>query len=307
MNLAQASDTIRMLYGSPLETLSHCLRGLLTASPGHRLLVCDFASIESRALNWEAGQEDILEIYRGHGKIYEFNAADIYGVEISKVTKDQRQVGKVAELAFGYQGGKGAFHNMSKTFGLTFTDAQAESFKNSWRKRHKMVVSYWYEAEDAATRAILNPGKKYEFGPRGREVAYLVKGSFLLCRLPSGGVLSYPYPSMKHIETRIGMKDVIHYKAASVGGKFEDQTTYGGSLVENITQALARDLLAEAMLRLDAAGYSIVSHVHDEIVCDEPIGVRSVSEMGEIMSQVPAWAKGLPLAVEGFESFRYRK
>lgn len=313
MNLAQASDTIRMFYGSPLGVLSDCLRSFLTATPGNRLIVCDFSAIEARALGWLAGQEQLLKLFRNNEDVYIYAAAGIYGIQAREVTKEQRQIGKVAVLALGYQGGAGAFLAMAKAYGVVL-DAdpklaaeRADSIKCAWREKNRETVRYWYATEEAAKRSILNPGQKYMVGPAGREVTFLTKGSFLLCRLPSGGVISYAYPSVRCISTKIGDKDVIHYKAMDVTQKFQEQTTYGGSLVENITQGLARDLLAEAMLRLDAKGYQIVSHVHDEVVCDMPLNQGSLKEMGEIMSEVPTWAKGLPLAAEGFESFRYRK
>lgn len=301
-----ARDFLLLLFGEPLSALASCLRSFLIASPGGRLIVCDFSAIEARVLAWLAGEEAVLEIFRGHGKVYEHAAAGIYGVPMAKVTKDQRQIGKVAILALGYQGGKGAFLAMAKNYGVIVSDHEAEKIKLAWRAKNSNIVRYWYAVDEAAHRAILNPGQKFSVGPHGREVTFLVSGSFLLCRLPSGQVNCYAYPSVREAQTPVGARDVIHYKAMILN-KWTETTTYGGSLVENITQALARDLLAEAMLRLDARGYKIVSHVHDEIVCDMPEGIGSIKEMGEIMSENPTWAKGLPLAAEGFESFRYRK
>ena len=305
MNLSEARDMIELFYGSPLDVLSSCLRGFLIAHPGYDFIAADFSAVESRVLNWLAGQEDVLELYRGHGKIYEYNAAKIYGIPLEKVTKDQRQVGKVAELSMGYQGGKVAFQQMAKNYGMKVTDAQAEEIKNGWRLAHPKVVEYWNKVEQAAIEATLNPGEVFKV----RSVQFKKNGSFLWCRLPSSRALCYPYPKIEEFATPWGaMKSGLTYMAQDgVTRKFCKQKYYGGLGVENITQAVSRDLLAEAMIRLEAKGYEIVCHVNDEIVAEVPKSFGSVSEMEQIMSELPEWAKDLPLAASGWAGKRYRK
>jgi DNA polymerase len=311
MTVEQAAATIELLYGSPLSAISDCLRSFIVPAPGKRFLICDFSSIEARVLAWLAGQEDVLEIFRKGGDLYKVAASKIYRIPVESVSKDQRQIGKVAVLALGYGGGKGAFQAMARGYGVKVSDRQADEIKKAWRYGNQKIEKYWWECEDAAKMAIKRPGQKWGAGAAGRGVGYLVKGSFLFCRLPSGRVLSYPYP--KIVEDwapwdSSRMIETIRYKGQyTSGSKFEELKTYGGSLVENITQAVARDLLAEAMLRLEEHGYEIVAHVHDETVCEVPFGVGSVQEMERIMCVLPEWGRDLPLAAEGFESMRYRK
>lgn len=301
-------NQIEIFYGKPTDVISDCLRGFLIPDEGFEFIAADFAAIEARVIAWLAGEESILEIFRTHGKIYEDAASKIYKVPMAEVSPSQRQIGKVAVLALGFGGGKDAFTRMGKGYGVTVSEKEAEVIKTAWREANPEIVSYWSALEWAAKKAILNKTKKFSAGFKGREVTYLAKGSFLFCRLPSSRVICYPYPELREVMTPWGQtKEGITFMAEGLTRKFERHKTFGGSLAENVTQAVARDLEAEAMLRLEERHYPVVMHTHDEIVCEVKKGFGSVDEMVEIMTEIPTWAKDLPIKAEGWRGNRYRK
>lgn len=336
------ADEIDIFHGPPLQVLSDCLRGCIVAAPGHELIVADFSAIEARGLAWLAGAERLLDVFRTGADIYCVAAEDIYGYPINKKEHPaERQIGKVTILACGYQGSVGAFQSMARNYLVTVPDKQALKIVKAWRAANDEIVTYWRACETAAIEAVKRKGEIVAAGPIGREVRYLVRGSFLLCRLPSGRALSYPYPRLVPYlwikrdggidedgepvveNKRIPASDLgrwlrhgwqqngepsagLHYRYQEAG-RFVEGPTYGGSLVENITQAVCRDLLAEAMLRVEAAGYPVVLHVHDELVAEVPEGTGDVHEFERIMAEAPAWADGFPIAAEGWRGRRYRK
>ena len=339
-NRLTASD-IDGLYGSPLDVISSCLRGFLVAAPGHNLFACDFSSIEARVLAWLAGEETALDIFRTHGKIYEAAAAHIFSKPIDRISDAERQVGKVAVLALGYGGGVGAFRTMAKGYGVNISRAfkplcalaaesqfewveeqfhanrkryegitreeyiAADLTKTFWRVANPKIVEFWSDLEFMAMNAVREPGSVYKH-VTGR-IAFKMKGSFLWAQLPGGGCLCYPYPEIKEIKTPWGQTKMALTYMTEFEKKWLRTKTYGGGICENITQAVARDLLADAMLRLESRGYPIVAHVHDEIVCEMPDGKGSIGEMSTIMSEIPAWAMGLPIKASGWVGTRYRK
>lgn len=305
-----AAFYLDMAYGQPLDVISSCLRGMIVAKDGNELVAADFNAIEARVLAWLAGQESVLEIFRTHGKIYEHAAAGIYNKPMEEVTKAERQIGKVAVLALGYQGGVGAFQSMARIYGVKMPDAEADKIKTAWREAHPKIVGYWHDLESAAINAV-QLGCVCRAGAAGRQVAFKKDGSFLWCRLPSGRVLCYPYPAVRDVEVPWGgTKPALFYWCVNgTTNKWEETNTYGGSLAENVTQAVARDLLADAIVRLEHNGHPVVMHVHDEVVVEVPADAPAdtVEKIETLISQTPQWAHGLPVSAEGWRGRRYRK
>lgn len=305
----EARDYLSIFYGSAINPISNCLRAMLTAAPGKTLIAIDFNAIEGRVLAWLAGEENTLNIFRSHGKIYEHTACQIHGLgnNIKAVNDEQYLIGKVATLALGFQGGVGAFQSMAKVYFIKIPDEQADIIKLQWRRANPRIVSYWYDLERAAIAAVQNPNQKFACGPKGRHATFLKKGSFLFCRLPSGRAICYPYPKMKLTKTPWGEpKNALHYKGI-IFGKFVSRVAYGGLIAENVTQATARDLLKQSLFNFDNQGHKIVMHVHDEIVIEVDKNSISLDEAKRLMLKMPLWAKDLPVAAKGWQGQRYRK
>ena len=298
---ARDAQLLSALYTNPMDAISSCLRGTITAPAGKRLLVADYAAIEARVLAWLAGQQDVLDVFRGDGRLYEHTAAKIYRTTAESVDTEQRFVGKVAALALGYGGGAVAFQKMADAYGVEIETERAEQIKTDWREANSGIVKFWRDVERAAISAVDNSGKIFN----ARGIRFRTLDGYLRCRLPSGRALAYYKPTLA--EGRFGMRQVEFSGTNSVTRKWERQTTYGGKLVENVTQAVARDLLAEAMLRVESAGYEIVLSVHDELIAEVPNSFGNVAEFSALMCELPKWAEGLPLTAEGFACERYRK
>lgn len=335
-------DELRARFGQPMDAIASVMRGFLLPHVGNEFVIGDYSNIEGRGLAWLAGDEDKLEAFRrqdnGTGpEIYIVAGAKIYGVDPATLTKksQERQIGKVAELALGFQGGAGAFISMGRIYGIHVAEKRADEIKDAWRDAHPLIAGYrteygrkggyWANVERAAINAVKYPGTKHAAGAEGRETTYLVNGSFLWARLPSGRCLCYPYPELRNVVTAWGQnKETLTYKTALSGdprsrrklvpdlgntGKWGRITTYGGSLTENNDQAICRDVQADAMLRLDRAGLPIAMHTHDEIVGEVPRGrgKELLPHFNKLMAELPPWAAGLPVVVDGFVAQRYRK
>lgn len=307
IDLLQMRDPniLDMFFGDCLEAISLCLRGMLTASPGNRLVVSDFSQIESRVLAWLAGATDKLDAYRNKLDIYKVNASLALKIDYENINKDQRAIGKVIELACGYQGGIGAFRKFAKDKGVVIPDDEAKILIKNWRNGNPRITSYWSNIEALAVKAVGEPGTIQ----RMHNVAFKVAGtgnrSFLFCVLPSGRYIAYHKPRL--VEGNYGKDQVEYWAVDAMTKKYSRQQTYGGKLVENITQATAMDCMADRMPHIEKAGYPLILSVHDELVSDTPIGHGSLAEFNRIMETVPEWAEGLPIAADGYESYRYKK
>ena len=294
---------LKLLYGSLSDTLSQLIRTALIARPFTQLHVADFSAIEARVLAWLAGEQWRIEVFKTHGKIYEASASQMFGVPIEQIGKgsDLRQKGKVAELALGYQGGSGALISMG-ALDQGLTEEELPEIVERWRNANRAIVEFWRNIEGAALHAV-ETGEAV--GLRGlviaREMDSRTGQDFMTIRLHSGRKLYYPRPHI--VENQFG-RPAIHYYGVE-GGKWSVLSTYGGKLTENVVQAISRDCLAEALIKLHQRGYEIVMHVHDEIVAEAE--GDHLEEMLDIMREPISWAPGLPLNAAGFISDFYMK
>lgn len=292
-------ELVEMLYESTPDVLSELIRTAFVAREGYRFIVSDFSAIEARVMGWLAGEEWVMEEFRGAGKIYEQTAAKMFHIPIEEITKGSpyRARGKVASLACQYGGAEGALTSMGA---LNFVEeSELKGLVQSWRNANPHIVNYWYEVDAAAKAAV----KEHRAVTVGRVCIYYQSGMMMI-RLPSGRELAYVRPRMT--VNRFGSES-ISYEGVGMSKKWERQETYGAKLCENIVQATARDILAEAMLRIEEAGFDIVCHVHDEVVLEVEEGYGTVEEVNELMAVCPDWAEGLPLQAAGFESPFYKK
>ena len=325
-----------------MRLLKNAVRGVIIARPKHKLLVADLANIEGRKIAWLAKQEWKLQAFRDYDAgvgpdLYKLAYAKAFDSFVDQVSKSQRQVGKVMELFLGYEGGVGAFVTGAASYGVDLDDMAehawptlperarqeavdflqrtkeqnrptfglpdktfiaCDALKRMWRGAHDNYPEQWKGLLHAAYCATLVPCETYEAG----RLKARRDGNWLRIGMPSGNVLCYPSPRVSESGSLsyLGMNQYTK-KWGRIG-------TYGGKLIENATQSLARDVLAANMPRIEAAGYPIVLHVHDEIVCEVPdTSDYSSDELAQMMSVVPPWAKGLPLAAAGFETDRYTK
>jgi len=390
--LPNGIEGVRLEYPSVMDAASWSLRSLITAAPGARLMCADYSNIEGRGLAWLAGEDWKLQAFRdldtgaGHD-LYKLAYSKSFGIPVEDVSKSQRQIGKVQELALGYQGAHGAFLSMASGYGIDLDavaaavkaavppnrwqtaverywagaqetaeeyladkraalatlldgdeelpddenellDVMAEVAKRNrynlgpdvwaavrivvdgWRDAHPYTVGTWRALDDAAKDAIDHPGRVTSAG----RCHYRMSEHYLLCRLPSGRCLAYPYARIEKVPSAFDPekfdRKFVFEGTDSRTKKWMKQRAYGGLLAENVTQAAARDVLAEAIVRLERhrLQYPVVMHVHDEIVSEVPLGsAHTLAEFENLMAVVPEWAPGFPIAVAGWEGERYRK
>lgn len=294
------------LLAPPMEVVSSALRSMLIAAPGKVLYAADFAGIEARVLAWLAGdKEKCARFARGEDE-YKLLAARIYGIAAEDVTKTQRQFGKVGELGCGYgMGGPKLVDTARKQFGVEMWLDEAYNVVHIYRTVNVKIVDLWYDLEAAARKAVTQPGTEQRVGP----VRFLKRGPYLWVMLPSGRPLAYPSPRIIQRMTPWGEErpSLECWGVNSYTRKWEPYDLYGGLWAENLVQAISRDLLAEAMLRLDESGYPVILSVHDEVVSEVPDGTGSLDEFVTTMTTLPAWADGCPVSAEGWTDTRYRK
>ncbi len=331
-----------LVYENVMHLCSSAIRGCIIAPPGKKLVVADLANIEGRVLAWLGDEEWKLQAFRdydagtGHD-LYKLAYAKAFGIDVKDVDKHMRQVGKVMELALGYAGGVGAFLTFADVYGIDLEAMargaldtlpedvrdEAESFfvwceeqkrstfglsreafivcdafKRLWRQAHPNITSLWAEMQYAVVSATHHPGETF----RCRRLKVRRDGKWLRIGLPSGRVLCYPDPQVADDG------EFLYLGSNQLTRRWERQRSYGGKLVENVVQAIARDVMASSMPEIEARGFQIVLTVHDEIICETPDLPAYTSDwLSLLMSTPPPWVEGLPLAAAGFESYRYRK
>lgn len=304
------SDKLRVLYGSVPDTLSQLIRTSFVASRGNKLVDADFSAIEARVISWLAGEQWRLEVFRTHGKIYEASASQMFGVPIEKIKKgnpeyELRQKGKVAELALGYQGSSGALISMG-ALKMGIPEEDLPDIVTRWRDANKMIVDLWYSLESAAVSVIQTGAPA---GVRGlilaREFDIEHNLDFLTITLPSKRKLYYARPELG--ANQWGRPSILYRGVNQTTKQWTQLETYGGKLVENVVQAIARDCLAAAIEHLEEAGFPVVFHVHDEVVIDCPENRADLDAVVQIMTQPIPWAADLPLNADGWVGDFFKK
>ena len=299
------TQAVRMIYGNVSDTLSQLIRTAFVASPGNVLIDADFSAIEARVISWLAGEKWRLDVFKSHGKIYEASASQMFGVPIDRIKKGNpeyalRAKGKVAELALGYQGSAGALIAMG-ALNMGLTEEELPDIVNRWRTANSHIRDLWYDMDGAAVDVIQNGGCQRVHGLwLAREYDGTTGTCSFTITLPSGRKLYYNDPKIG--ENRWGNPSIT-YMGVNDKNKWGRIETYGGKLTENCVQAIARDCLAEAIERLEAAGFPIVFHVHDEVVIDiKPYAAHAdmLDQVVQIMRQPPIWATDLPLNADGW-------
>ena len=293
-------EDIELLYDSTPNVLSELIRTAFIPKLGCRFVVADFSAIEARVMGWLSGEEWVLDVFRGDGKLYEMTASRMFGIPMAEIGKGspERAKGKVASLSCQYGGSTNGLISMG-ALDMGLTEEELPPLVAAWRKANPHMVQFWWDVDAAAIKAVTEK-QKTKVG----KIIFEYMSGILFITLPSGRKLSYVKPRMA--VNRFG-RDGLTYEGISENKKWSRIETYGPKLVENIVQGTARDLLAEAMLRVEKKGYPIVMHCHDEIIAEVPEGSGSVDEMCEIMAIQPKWAEGLPLRADGYQCSFYQK
>lgn len=293
-------DMVESIYGNTPDILSQLIRTMLIAKPGCKFIVADFSAIEARVLAWLAGEEWRMEAFKNGEDIYCASASQMFGVPVVKhgVNGELRQKGKVAELACGYGGAAGALISMG-ALDMGLSEEELPDLIDDWRNSNPKIVQFWWDIEEAAIESI----KDHKDRQVGR-IGVSFSNNTLWLQLPSGRRLAYVKPKLQ--PNRFGRLSIT-YEGLGQNNKWSRIETYSGKLVENITQATARDLLAEAMWRIENAGLDIVGHVHDEVILEVPEDGVAVDDVCQIMNQNPKWADGICLSSAGYSGSYYFK
>ena len=293
-------DMLESIYGNTPDVLSQLIRTMLIPKDGCEFIVADFSAIEARVLAWEAGEQWVLDAFQNGEDLYCATASQMFHVPVVKhgINGDLRQKGKIATLACGYGGSSGALISMG-ALQMGLHEEELPEIIDSWREANPKIVQYWWDVEKAAMKTF-KTGERQDIG----RISFVFYSGTLWMVLPSGRKLAYLKP--REQPNRFGRMSLT-YEGVGQNHKWARQETYSGRLVENATQAIARDILAEAMARIEAKGLDIVAHVHDEVIIEAPKDKYTVDEICQLMAANPDWCDGLPLAAAGYKGNYYFK
>jgi DNA polymerase len=299
-----------LVFDSPIKLASNAIRGSIVAAPGHKLVVSDLSNIEGRMLAWLAGEAWKLKAFADFDKgighdLYKIAYARSFNIKAEDVTKDQRQLGKVMELALGFQGAVGAFASMAALYGVNLPRKTIEDVVKAWREANRAIRQFWWDCDEAAREAINQPGAETRAG----KLTFYRWREWLRMRLPSGRELCYSAPRIVDHAKFEGKTSISYMGLNNYTRKWERIQTYGGKLAENATQAAERDVLLGSMPAIEAAGFPIVLRVHDELLT-EPLDTENhtAEKLSALMIAPQPWFdESLPLAAAGFETYRYAK
>lgn len=347
LQIPHGADAIRFGYADPMDAIASSLRGMLVPEPGHMIVAGDLANIEGRVLAWLAGEQWKLDAFRAYDEkrgpdLYRLAYGRSFGVDPNHITDEQRQIGKVQELACGYQGGPGAYVSMAANynadlaaiaetvfetthpgdwkdaedrypgaedaFGLSqFTWTGLRIVVDAWREAHPAIEFFWSDLEACAMDAILSAGDV--FVTKTRLIRFASNGRFLFAQLPSGRILAYARPSVVEVQKKSGKgtkSQIQFYGQGKKSKKWEARKAYGGLLAENVVQATSRDILACAMQRIDPV-FPIIMHVHDEIVSEVPAARADAEAFNDLLCAPEPWMQGLPIKAKSYAATRYQK
>jgi DNA polymerase len=320
-------DTLEMVYGDPSSAISTMIRGCITASKGKYLYIADYSSIEARVLAWFAGEEYLLDLFREGKDVYIAAAQNIYGCAEEEVDDDRRALGKVQVLGCGFQMGKDRFFETCHEWGVPVERSLSDLAVDQYRKKNKAIVDLWGTVNDVFTAAVRTPNRIFTTGP----IRVVSTKKWMFAQLPSGRTITYPLPRIEVVQKDFGtwvettavindkettlrtwqeklvwIEQITYMGLDSTTKQWRRQETYGGKLVENLVQGMARDIMCEAQLRLGSEGFDFLFCVHDEIV-SETVDPWSLEKYMELMTIVPKWAKDLPVNATGDVFKRFRK
>jgi DNA polymerase bacteriophage-type len=300
------AEVFELLYEWPIDALAQGMRGYICAPPGQKFVVVDFAAIEARVLVWLARQMDAVEAYHQNADMYKRLAVRLYHLKSEdEVTTPQRKFAKDIWLGSGFQLGWQGFITNCLKRGIVVNEEEARSGIGAYREGNPLVVKMWADVEECATRAVLTKASSTK-PVQLRNLAFFVEDIWFCIRLPSGRLLRYPYPEVQNTMRFRKIVKKLTYRS-EIKGKWVREGTYGGKLIENIVQAIARDLMVNACFNAEAKGYPIVGTVHDELISLVNKEFGSPHELEEVLRDKPSWATDCPVNAEGWEGERYRK